>query len=183
MARNIACLLFGHRWYYLLSEVGYVPLYGWPLGTRCQRCGVAHPSPLPPPPRPGAACRGGGAELVDQIHQIALAWEPDACLLGNMTAEQLARAADLLAQRHPAPVPVSERLPEPEDCDAKGRCWLLTVEDEYPQWRLHSIEGALPGGTMIWVPVDSSPGVMVDCFYTSHWLPAHAIPIPRSEND
>ena len=81
-----------------------------------------------------------------------------------------------------APVPVSERLPGPEDCDAEGRCWLLTVEDEYPQWRLHSIEGNQPGGaTMIWVPVDSSPGVMVDCFYTSHWLPAHALPLPAGE--
>jgi hypothetical protein len=100
-----------------------------------------------------------------------------------LAAERFFRIADLLQHLHPPqPVAVSERLPEPEDCDAEGRCWLLTVEDEYPQWRLHSIEGALPGGTMIWVPVDSSPGVMVDCFYTSHWLPAHAIPIPRSEN-
>ena len=83
----------------------------------------------------------------------------------------------------PQPVAVSERLPGPEDCDEQGRCWLLTVEDEYPQWRLHSIEGAQPGGAMIWVPVDSSPGVMVDCFYTSHWLPANALPIPESTND
>ena len=99
-----------------------------------------------------------------------------------LTADQMRRAADLLAQRHPEPVPVSERLPGPEDCDAEGRCWLLTVEDEYPQWRLHSIEGNQPGGaTMIWVPVDSSPGVMVDCFYTSHWLPAHALPLPAGE--
>ena len=82
------------------------------------------------------------------------------------------------ASDKPEPVPVSERLPGPEDCDAEGRCWLLTVEDDYPQWRLHSIQGAQPGGAMIWVPVDRSPGVMVDCFYTSHWLPAHALPLP-----
>ena len=99
-----------------------------------------------------------------------------------LTADQMHRAADLLEQRHPVPVPVSERMPGPEDCDAEGRCWLLTVEDEYPQWRLHSIEGNQPGGaTMIWVPVDSSPGVMVDCFYTSHWLPAYALPLPAGE--
>ena len=78
------------------------------------------------------------------------------------------------------PVPVAERLPGPEDCDAEGRCWLLTVEDDYPQWRLHSIQGAQPGGYMIWVPVDSD-GAMVDCFYTSHWLPAHALPVPQQE--
>ena len=77
------------------------------------------------------------------------------------------------------PVPVSEGLPGPEDCDAEGRCWLLTVEDDYPQWRLHSIQGAQPGGYMIWVPVDSD-GAMVDCFYTSHWLPANALPVPSS---
>ena len=89
------------------------------------------------------------------------------------------RIADLLERLSPPqPIPVSERLPGPEDCDADGRCWLLTVEDDYPQWRLHSIQGAQPGGAMIWVPVDSSPGVMVDCFYTSHWLPAHALPVP-----
>jgi hypothetical protein len=79
------------------------------------------------------------------------------------------------------PVPVSERLPGPEDCDAEGRCWLLTVEDEYPQWRLHSIQGAQPGGAMIWVPVDSD-GAMVDCFYTSHWLPHWALPVPAPAN-
>lgn len=38
------------------------------------------------------------AELVGLIRQIALAWEPECCLLGNMTAKQLARAADLLEQ-------------------------------------------------------------------------------------
>jgi hypothetical protein len=116
-------------------------------------------APVPP-------AEGEVGELVDQIHQIALAWEPDACLLGNMTAEQLARAADLLAQRHPAPVPVSERLPEPEDCDAEGRCWLCgKVEGD---WRLLN-------------PKNSGVPQLKYCF--SHWLPAHAIPIPRSEND
>ena len=90
-----------------------------------------------------------------------------------------AEAADVAQALEP--VPVSERLPGPGDCDAEGRCWLLTVEDEYPQWRLHSIEGARPGGAMIWVPVDSDTGIMCDCFYTSHWLPAHALPLPSGE--
>jgi hypothetical protein len=78
------------------------------------------------------------------------------------------------------PVPVTERLPGPEDCDAEGKCWLLTVEDDYPQWRLHSIQGAQPSGYMIWVPVDSD-GAMVDCFYASHWLPHHALPVLQQE--
>jgi hypothetical protein len=110
---------------------------------------------------PVQPAEGEVGELVDQIHQIALAWEPDACLLGNMTAEQLARAADLLAQRHPAPVPVSERLPEPEDCDAEGRCWLCgKVEGD---WRLLN-------------PKNSGVPQLKYCF--SHWLPVHALPIP-----
>lgn len=92
------------------------------------------------------------------------------------------RARAALAEPEPEgptqPIPVSERLPAAQDCDAEGRCWLLTVEDDYPQWRLHSIQDAQPGDAMIWVPVDSSPGVMVDCFYTSHWLPANALPQP-----
>ncbi len=90
------------------------------------------------------------------------------------------RALELWPRPAIEPVPVAKRLPGPEDCDAEGRCWLLTVEDDYPQWRLHSIQGAQPGGYMIWVPVDSD-GAMVDCFYTSHWLPAHALPMPQQE--
>jgi len=77
------------------------------------------------------------------------------------------------------PVPVSERLPGEGDCNAEGECWLLTSKDCFPQWRLHSVEGRLAGGRMIWIPVDKSPGVMVDSFYASHWLPAHAIPLPQ----
>jgi hypothetical protein len=107
----------------------------------------------------------------------------------NRHAVDHVRAALAKWGRHPEspdsstqPIPLSERLPGPEDCDEQGRCWLLTVEDEYPQWRLHAIEGAQPGGAMIWVPVDSSPGVMVDCFYTSHWLPANALPTPELED-
>jgi hypothetical protein len=46
-------------------------------------------------------------ELAALIDQIALAWEPDACLLGNMTASQLARAAALLREARPQPVPVA----------------------------------------------------------------------------
>ena len=29
------------------------------------------------------------------------------------------------------PVPVSERLPGPEDCDAEGRCWWWIVDQRY----------------------------------------------------
>ena len=119
-----------------------------------------HPAPVPLP-------EGEVGELVDLIRQIALAWEPDACLLGNMTAGQLARAADLLAQRHPAPVPVSERLPQAEDCDAEGRCWWYRVEED---------------GVGEWfqrVPCQSAEDFIL--YRITHWLPFHALPLPAGE--
>jgi hypothetical protein len=94
--------------------------------------------------------------------------------------ELMNHAWEAMAEPEPeGAIPVNERLPYAAECDECGRCWLLTVEDEYPQWRLHSIEGHRPGGKMIWVPVDSDVGVMVDCFYASHWLPFDAIPLPN----
>lgn len=101
--------------------------------------------------QPAPVAEGEVAELVALIRQISLAWEPDACLLGNMTAGQLTRAADLLEQRHPTPVPLSERLPGPEDCDAEERCWLLV-----PRWILPPQE-------------------------LTHWLSATALPLPAGE--
>ena len=64
-----------------------------------------------PPPEPPVD--GEVAELAALIRQCALAWEPDARLLGNMTAAQLARAAELLertATPPPAPPTDEERL-------------------------------------------------------------------------
>jgi hypothetical protein len=59
------------------------------------------------------------------------------------------------------PVPVSERLPGPEDCDAEGRCWLRgKVEGD---WRLLN-------------PARSGVPQLKYCF--SHHLPHHALPIP-----
>ena len=62
--------------------------------------------------QPEPPAKGEAVELVALIRQIALAWEPDACLLGNMTAGQLARAADLLERlAQPEPVgPTDEEL-------------------------------------------------------------------------
>lgn len=49
MINRFLCRLGFHRWYYLLSEVGYVSLRGWPTGTKCLYCGIPHPNPLPVP--------------------------------------------------------------------------------------------------------------------------------------
>jgi hypothetical protein len=55
------------------------------------------------------------------------------------------------------PVPVAERLPGPEDCDAEGTCWLTSI--------------------------DTDPGWVIDnpekCTNWTHWLPHHALPVPQ----
>jgi len=72
-------------------------------------------------------------------------------------------ASTLLEQRHPTPVPVSERLPGPEDCDAEGRCWwgFEETDDYEASWTLRK---------MIGLPFDDT-----------HWLPANALPLPQGE--
>jgi hypothetical protein len=42
----------------------------------------------------------------------------------------------------PEPVAVTERLPEPEDCDRKGRCWIFDPGDHVsgPVWAFEGSE-------------------------------------------
>ena len=73
------------------------------------------------------------------------------------------RAADLLQQQAaPAPVvvpvAVSERLPGEGDCDASWQCWWFTPDEE--KWIFWPVKWAGP-----------------EC---SHWLPAHALPLPQA---
>jgi hypothetical protein len=74
------------------------------------------------------------------------------------------------AQAEPQPVPVSERLPGPEDCDAEGRCWWLKQRENpdydllMPTWHFQR-QG--PAGTRF--------------FRYTHWLPAHALPVPSHD--
>lgn len=78
--------------------------------------------------------------------------------IADETADKLYAIADILSQRHPAPVPVSERLPgdqlcwwyEPDEDDGYGGRWTLL---------------RIRGGTGTY----------------SHWLPAHALPLPQGE--
>jgi hypothetical protein len=71
------------------------------------------------------------------------------------------RAADLLEQRHPAPVPVSERLPGPEDCDAEGCIWLWDTDR---RWVRQCRDAAASNS---WIG--------------SSWLPGYALPLPAGE--
>jgi hypothetical protein len=61
------------------------------------------------------------------------------------------------------PVPVSEGLPGPEDCDAEGRCWWALHDGRYDHWKKVELMTALGGP---WKP--------------SHWLPYWALPVPNS---
>ena len=72
-----------------------------------------------------------------------------------------------------APVPVTERLPGPEDCDADGECWWW-----HPS---HPESGYLEGWMMrprVWgvghYDLDDRPT-------HTHWLPARALPLPLPE--
>ena len=92
--------------------------------------------------------------------------QPTAPLTLRTTVEALAWANYCLARwGRPAiePVPVSERLPGPEDCDESG----LTCN----------------GGGWCWWFEQSSQMWVAD-FYSSHythWLPHHALPVPQLE--
>lgn len=103
------------------------------------------------------------ADELDHYRQLLL---DDRSVTHRLADE--ARAADLLAQRQPQPVPVSERLPGPGDCDAEGNVW---------SWRRFDSEGDIDNGDFWclafyeWLEDD-------DCGFT-HWLPASALPLPQ----
>jgi hypothetical protein len=58
------------------------------------------------------------------------------------------------------PVPVSEHLPGPEDCDEEGQCWWWDEDDD--MWRLSRHRPWL----LCW----------------THWLPHWALPVPAPAN-
>jgi hypothetical protein len=72
-----------------------------------------------------------------------------------MRSFDCARAATLL-QQQAVPVPVSERLPGEGDLDLEGTCWV---------WNFTAYTWGL---------------FRLDPTSHSHWLPAHAIPLPQA---
>jgi hypothetical protein len=56
------------------------------------------------------------------------------------------------------PVPVSERLPGPEDCDDSYQCWQWDAKSD--SWTLYTSIG-----------MGLNP-------LSTHWLPYHALPLP-----
>jgi hypothetical protein len=73
----------------------------------------------------------------------------------------------------PQPIPVSERLPGPGDCNTDGEVWA---------WRRFDPEGDIDNGDH-WCLAFHEWLEDEDCGFT-HWLPAHALPVPTptSEN-
>ena len=116
----------------------------------CAVCG--HPA-APPAPEPGEA-----GELVEFLDALAAA-----PILTAPFVAQIRRAAALL-QRQAAPAPVAvpvavnERLPGEGDCDVEGKCWWYGSGLDPMGWHFGVDDGYL------------------DC---THWLPAHAIPMPQ----
>ena len=66
-------------------------------------------------------------------------------------------AADCWARPAIEPVPIAERLPGPEDCDAEGCCWVAS--EDCPAW--HRVSRHF------------------DAWH--YWLPHHALPVPQQE--
>ena len=100
-------------------------------------------------------------ETTDESGNVGDAWECSDSQLLDFARAVLAR----WGQPAVTPIPVSERLPGPEDCDADGRCWLL--------YRSASMKM-----TPVWSLVQSRS--IFDGPYT-HWLPANDLPVPAND--
>jgi hypothetical protein len=96
------------------------------------------------------------------------AWKNPGSLINNDLV-QFAQAMTDRPQHRPTiePVPVAERLPGPEDCDAEGRCWWFNPGVKassnphiaLSSWRLTHMLASKPMGT--------------------HWRPYNALPLPQ----
>lgn len=119
---------------------------------------LAHHHPAPP-------TEGEVGELIERLNLISDGMD---ALGHEFDSWFVARAADLLEQRHPAPVPVSERLPGPEDCDGERNCWqwIPDINGHYPlgHWELQHRD---------WVSDPDGDA--------THWLPSTALPLPAGE--
>ena len=95
----------------------------------------------------------------------------DAYVRGNNLAESIFRARTLLDQPEPQPVPVSERLPEPNDCNDEGYCWWWRTDEVGEWWEFLYLRDARDHNRRCGL-----------ARYT-HWLPYHAITNLPNPND
>ncbi len=110
------------------------------------------------------------ASVIEQptiMQLIELSDEIEAAGLGQIDFARavLARWGNSASQ----PVPVSERLPRSEDCDAEGKCWWGRSEsnDWSADWTLATHEAVAEF-------YEFSPQAV--------WLPAHALPLPDTND-
>jgi hypothetical protein len=119
----------------------------------CVVCGTERLAPQP--------ADGEVAELVawlrKSITHFDLEEYPEKCA-------KFTRAADLLERLSPPqPIPVSERLPGSEDCDAEGRCWWYGEGGDMVGWTLDA-EGPSYYRAKYWLPARTvlAPGATCD---------------------
>jgi len=70
------------------------------------------------------------------------------------------------------PVPVSERLPDPEECDAEGGCWWW-----HPG---HKEDDFIDGWILLNPKWAGSRRDSDDSLIYTHWLPANVLPTPEA---
>lgn len=109
-----------------------------------------------------AQVKGKVANAVADLHAIA---DILSAKERHIQARKLTRAADLLGYLIMEPLPVSQRLPGPDDCDMEGRCWCFTPRID--------IEKSLVFHARWILSVISD----VD----THWLPYCSLPLPSGE--
>jgi hypothetical protein len=103
------------------------------------------------------------ADELDRYRQLLMNDRRATHALATEARAALAQPEPQGATGRPAikPVPVAERLPGPEDCDAEGRCWvgINLGSCGHRSWILDLI-------------ADNDSGC---------WLPHHALPVPQQE--
>jgi len=128
---------------------------------------IAQPVPAPDQPEPVGPTDDQAEDLADALNFMdGYAEHEDGFYVCASNLGPFARAI-LARWCRPAitPIPVSERLPGPEDCDAEGRVWAWyrnDPEDEY--------QGDL------WAPLHLR--LVTASQNVTHWLPANAVPLP-----
>jgi hypothetical protein len=143
----------------LLQELEHASDWDYQQALKDQaRAALAQPEPVA---APSAVCTGCGTPRHEAISVIAagsIACCPDCSTLTVEDRNAIRKVAALAQSEPQGPVPITERLPGPEDCDAEGRCWVISQLGN-SRWNLDTIGAGL-------------------CFYT-HWLPHHALPLPQ----
>ena len=111
-------------------------------------------------------------EAVDNLANFALYQYDWDGRRPKVVQELIDRARALLDQPEPQPVPVSERLPGPEDCDAEGMYWGWWTDPMSEYWEYVGVSA----------PIEPYGSYIPRAGHT-HWLPANALPTPEATND